>query len=307
MLANLALSSYQKKIAKQLNTNVGQEMIQGIKSSEETGAALILADRSLQTTFLRIWRKLGLWEKCKLLFSLFFSFDDDEEITDEDLTELLKQDILESMLSDMKKEFPKIGEVLLSERDQHLASKIKEAPGKKVIAILGGAHVPGVKEEIFKEQNLDEITTVPPAKPTGKIIAWGIPILIIALIIYGFVINFETGISQITSWVIWNSTLAAIFTALALGHPLSILTSFVIAPFSSLNPLMACGWFTGLVEASLRKPTVQDVNNVPEDIFTLKGFFKNRFLRILMIVIMANLGSTIGTFIAGANIIQKLV
>ena len=46
MLANLVLGSYQKKLAKQLDTNVGQEMIQGIRSAEETGAELVLADRS---------------------------------------------------------------------------------------------------------------------------------------------------------------------------------------------------------------------------------------------------------------------
>lgn len=308
MLANLVLGSYQKKLAKQLDTNVGQEMVQGIKSAEETGANLVLADRSIQTTFMRIWRKMTLKEKFELLLNLFFALDDEEEseITDEEIAKLLQKDMLEGAMANMKEEFPKIGDILLCERDQHLANKIKNAPGKKIVAVLGGAHVAGVKEEIFKEQNMQEITTVPPAGKTAKVIGWAIPISIVALIAYGFVQGVETGMQQVASWILWNGSLAALFTAIMLGHPLSILTAFVVAPISSLNPMLACGWFAGLMEAHVRKPKVEDVSNISNDIFSIKGLFHNRFLRTLLIVIMANLGSSLGTIIAGLDIIKNV-
>ncbi|HYE68763.1 MAG TPA: TraB family protein, partial [Anaerovoracaceae bacterium] len=121
-----------------------------------------------------------------------------------------------------------------------------------------------------------------------------------------FLNNIQTGLEQLSAWVLWTGALAAIFTALSLGHPLSILTSFVMAPFTTLNPLLACGWFTGLVEASIRKPTVKDLQNVSEDISSFKGFFKNRLLRIILVVFMANIGASLGTFIAGAGIIRNL-
>ena len=113
MLANLVLGSYQKKLAKQLDTNVGQEMVQGIKSAEETGANLVLADRSIQTTFMRIWRKMTLKEKFELLLNLFFALDDEEEseITDEEIAKLLQKDMLEGAMANMKEEFPKIGDI----------------------------------------------------------------------------------------------------------------------------------------------------------------------------------------------------
>lgn len=308
MLANLVLGSYQRKLAKQLDTNVGQEMIQGIQSAEETGANLVLADRSIQTTFMRIWRKMTLKEKFDLLLNLFFALDDEEEneITDEEISNLLQKDMLEAAMANMKEEFPKIGDILLCERDQHLANKIKNAPGRKVVAVLGGAHVAGVKEEIFKEQNMQEISTVPPAGKAGKIIGWAIPIAIVALIAYGFTQGMETGLQQITSWILWNGTLAALFTAIMLGHPLSVLTAFVVAPISSLNPMLACGWFAGLMEAHIRKPKVEDISNISNDIFSIRGLFHNRFLRTLLIVIMANIGSSIGTLIAGMDIIKNL-
>jgi len=306
LLANLILSSYQKRLAKKLNTVAGQEMLQGIYSAKETGAELVLADRNIRVTLLRIWRKTSLWEKTKLLLGLLFSFGDDNEISTENVNDLLKQDTLESLLSDMRKKFPKIGEILISERDQYLAYKIKGAPGKKVVAVLGGAHVPGVKEEIFKKQDIEKISQVPPGSPVFKIIGWAIPVIIVGLFIYGFAINIQTGLEQISSWVLWNSVLAALFTALALGHPLSILTALVVAPFTSLNPFLACGWLAGLVEAAMRKPTVQDINNISNDVLSFKGFFKNRFLKVLFIVIMANIGSSIGTVVAGTDIVRNL-
>jgi pheromone shutdown-related protein TraB len=307
LLVNLALSSYQKKIARQMGNQVGGEMIQGIVSAKETGAALVMADRDIQTTFLRIWRKLSLFEKAKLIASLVFSFDDDKEVTEQDLKELMQSDMLESVMAGMKKQFPKIGEILIHERDQFLASKIRSAPGRKVVAVLGGAHVPGIKEEIFREQDIKAISVVPPKSAFSKIAGWIIPVGILAIIAYAFAVNIQTGLAQISVWVLWTGVLAAGFTALALGHPLSILTSFLAAPLTTIHPLLACGWFTGLVEASIKKPTVQDVQNISTDIFSFKGFFRNRFLKILLVVIMANIGASIGTFIAGTSLIRNLL
>lgn len=309
LAANLFLGSYQKQIAKKLNVQVGGEMKQGIESAEEIGANLVLADRDIQATFLRIWRSLSFWEKSKLLTGLLFSFDDDDidDISDQDLQEMLKEDMLGSVLSDMRDQFPKIGQILVSERDQYLAAKIKDAPGQKVVAVLGGAHVPGVKEEIYKTQDIESISIVPPKSRWSGLAGWIIPAALILLLVYAFAGGVQAGLQQLSVWVLWTSVLAAVFTALSLAHPLSILTSFVAAPFTTLHPLLACGWFTGLVEAVIKKPTVADVQNVSQDIFSIKGFYRNRLLRTLLVIFMANLGASLGTFIAGADIIRQLV
>ncbi len=306
MVANLFLGSYQKKMALKLGNPVGGEMLQGIESAKETGAALVLADRSLQTTFLRIWRKLNLWDKSKLVGSLLFSSDDDSEITSDDLQKMLEEDMLEAAMAGLKKDFPKVGEVLISERDQYLATKIKEAPGKKIVAVLGGGHVPGIKKEIFIDRNIEEISVVPPKSSFSKIAGWIIPALITGLLVYSFAINIQTGLQQLSAWVLWTGILAAAFTALSFAHPLSILTSFVLAPLTTLHPLLACGWFTGITEATIKKPTVKDVQNVLTDIFSIKGFFTNRLLKTVLVMFMANLGASIGTFIAGTNLIRNL-
>ena len=306
LLANLILSSYQKRVAQRLDTVPGKEMLQGIKSANDHQCNLVLADRDIQITFLRVWRKLTLYEKCKLFSSLFLEEDsaDDEQIN---INDLIEKDNLEAALSSIAKSFPKIAEILIHERDQYLAYKIKTAPGKKIVAVVGAAHILGIKKEIYRQQNLDSITSIPKSSGIVKVFACIIPMVMLLLIGYSFITNLQMGLQQLSSWILWNGVLAALFTALALGHPLTILAAFVSAPITSVDPLLACGWITGIVEATIRKPTVKDVNNVPEDIFHITRFFKNRFLKALAIVFFSNIGSAIGTLIAGTDIIKNII
>ncbi len=72
-----------------------------------------------------------------------------------------------------------------------------------------------------------------------------------------------------------------------------------------MNPALAAGWFAGLMEAYLRKPQVKDFQSLSEGI-TVKTIWTNKVTKILLIVILANLGSVIGTTVAGANILRIL-
>ena len=307
LLANLILSSYQKRMAKQIGIQAGQEMLQAIESAKEIGAQLVLADRDIQVTFARIWGNLGFWGKTKLFFTLVLSIFSDEKITEEDLEKMKSGDMLTSALSELSKSFPQLKETLIDERDKFLAQKIKTAPGKKVVAVVGAGHVPGLKEAIKEDQDLAALGKIPPKKKTGKIIGWTISIVIIALMVSTIIVNRDAGLDQILAWILWNGSLSALGTIAALGHPLSILTAFFIAPVSSLNPILAAGWFAGLVEALVRKPKVFDFENLNEDVSSFKGFWKNRVTKILLVVVFANVGSSVGTFIGGAEVIRIFV
>lgn len=304
LLMNLVISSFQKRIAKQFGIQAGQEMIQGIESAKEVGAELVLADRNIQITFARIWHAIGFWGKMKLLLQIIFSVFNKESITEEELEKMKSKDMLNSMLQDFTEFFPKLKKPLVDERDQYLAQKINEAPGKKIIAVLGAAHVPGIEIEIYKEHDLGALSQIPPKSKIPKIIAWVIPLLIIGIIGYTFYTNPSAGYQQSISWILWNGSFSALGAALALGHPLTIITAFVAAPFTSLNPLIAAGWFAGLVQAYIRRPYVEDFENLSEDALTVKGFWNNKATRILLIVIFTNLGSTLGTLIGGADVIR---
>ena len=304
LLMNLVISSFQKRLAKQFGIKPGQEMIQGIESAKETGAKLVLADRNIQVTFARIWHGIGLWGKAKLLFLIFFSIFNDESFSEEELEKLKSQDMLNTILDDFTASFPKLKVPLIDERDQYLAQKIKQAPGKKVVAVLGAAHVPGIKEEINNEHDLAALVKLPAKSKYPKVIAWAIPLTIVGIIGYTFFANPSAGINQTMSWVLWNGTFSAIGAAIAFGHPLTILTAFIVAPLSSLNPLIAAGWFAGIVQAYITRPSVEAFESLVEDIFSVKGLWRNKVTRILLIVTLTNLGSTLGTMIGGADVIR---
>ncbi|EHQ88392.1 TraB/GumN family protein [Desulfosporosinus youngiae] len=307
LLINLVISSFQKRIAKQFGINAGQEMIQGAESAKEIGANLVLADRNIQITFARIWEGVGFWGKVKLLTGIFVSIFDDEDISEEDLEKMKSQDMLNSILKEFTVNFPKLKVPLIDERDQYLSQKIKEAPGTKVVAVLGAAHVPGIKEELKNDHDLARLSQVPAKSKALKVIGWTIPLLIIGIIAYTFIANPAAGVQQTLSWILWTGSFAALGTALAFGHPLTILTAFVVAPITTLHPLIAAGWFAGIVQAYLRRPSVRDFENLSEDVFSLKGFWNNKVTRILLIVTLANLGGSIGTIIGGADVVRLLI
>ena len=303
LLVNLIISSFQSRMAEKLGINAGQEMVQGIKSAKNIDAELVLADRNIQITFKRVWRGLGIWEKIKLIFQIIAMLFVDEEITEEEMEKLKSGDALNVLLEEMGNSFPGIKKHLLDERDQYLANKIKNAPGDKIVAVLGAAHVPGVKKEIFKEQNLKEITKLPPKPKWVKVFSWGIPAIILVIIISSFINNLNTGLEVTKTWIFWNGLLAALGTLLAKGHILTILTAFVVAPLSSLNPALAAGWFAGLAEAYFKRPQVKDFQKLSDGI-SIKEIYTNKVTHVLLIVILANLGSVIGTAVGGANVIR---
>ncbi|MDV2685737.1 TraB/GumN family protein [Alkalihalophilus lindianensis] len=307
LLMNLFISSFQKRMAKQFDIKPGQEMIQGIESAKEVGADLVLADRNIQITFSRIWHGVGLWGRAKLLMSIVYSVFNNEEISEEELERLKTEDMLNTMLHDLTVSFPRLKKPLIDERDQYLAQKIKEAPGDKVVAVLGAAHVPGIKEEIKKDHDLDKLNERPKKSVAPTIVAWMIPLLILGMIGYAFYTNPEVGTNLTLSWVLWNSAFAAIGAAVAFGHPLTIVTALVLAPLTSLYPLLAAGWFAGIVEAYIRKPKVGDFESLSDDVFTVKGFWRNNVTRILLVVVLTNLGSTLGTIIGGADVVRIFI
>ncbi len=304
MFVNILLSNYQRKLAEQFGIESGQEMMEGIACAKELGAELILADRNIQITFNRIWRGCSFWEKVKLIFSIALSVLDNEEISEEELENLKSEDMLSAALSEMGSAFKGVKKYLVDERDQYLAFKIKNAPGQKIVAVVGAAHLPGIKKELFKDQDIKKLNQVPKASNMSKIVGWIIPLSILSIIVATFFINPQSGLNQAKNWILWNAGLSALGVLLAGGHILSILTAMLAAPITSLNPLLAAGWFSGIVEAHFRKPKVEDFESLGKDLASFKGLWKNKVTKVLMVVIFANLGSVLGTWIGGLNIIN---
>ena len=307
LLANIILASFQKRLGNKLGIQPGREMIVAIDSAKAIQANIVLADRDVQTTFLKTWRMLPFREKVKTLMQMMMSVFVSEEISRDDIEKMKTQDVLTETMEIFSRQSPMMKKVLIDERDQYLAEKIRTAPGEKIVAVVGAGHVPGIKKEINHSHDLPVLEQVPSPARWGNWLKWGIPALIISLIAYGFFLaDWNVGIEMVKRWFLINGILSALGVVLAAGHPLTILSAFIAAPFTSLNPTIAAGWVAGLVEAFVRKPQVGDFENLMEDITHISGFWRNKVTRILLIVVFANVGSMVGTFIGGGAIIELL-
>ena len=307
LFANLIMTAFQKRLGSRLGVKPGAEMFEAANVAEKLNSELVLADRDVKITLQRTWRGMPFWGKMKVLGQLLASLFIREEISKEEIEKLKESDALSEAVKMLAEQSPEMKRILIDERDQYMAEKIRQSMGKLIVAVVGAGHVKGLTAELENKHNLAELESVP---PTGKAVAWlkwGIPALIIALIVYGFfTVDTDVSIEMIQRWFLINGTLSALGTAAAFGHPITIAAAFVAAPFTSLNPTIAAGWVAGLVEALLRKPQVRDFENLADDITHLRGFWQNNITRILLVVIFANLGSAIGTFVGGFAIATLL-
>ncbi|MDX2455462.1 TraB domain-containing protein, partial [Desulfosarcina sp.] len=155
LLANFMLASFQKRIAAKLDIKPGAEMLQAIESGEAAGADIHLADRDIRVTLSRTWRTMGLWARIKLLFQLILSLGEVEDIGEEDIENMKNQDVLESLLAELGQSMPVVKDILIDERDLYLCEKIRTAPGRKIVAVVGAGHVPGIKKYWESEIQLD--------------------------------------------------------------------------------------------------------------------------------------------------------
>lgn len=299
LLANFMLASFQKRIAAKLDIKPGAEMVQAIESGEAVGADIHLADRDIRVTLSRTWRTMGLWARIKLLFQLILSLGEVEDINEEDIENMKNQDVLESLLAELGQAMPVVKDILIDERDQYLCEKIRSAPGSKIVAVVGAGHVPGIKKYWENDIQLDKLEVLPPKSPLAGILKWLLPGAILILLAAGFYLGGkDAGTGMLTWWILANGILAGLGALIALAHPLTVVSSVLAAPLTSLNPMIAAGWVSGLVEAFTRKPRVKDFEKLPQDILSVKGFWQNKVTKILLVVVFTNLGSAIGTFVA---------
>lgn len=309
LLANLVLAGFQRRMGNNVGVKPGDEMRAADTAAKGRGIPVVMVDRPIQVTLRRAWAVNSFWGKCKLISALLASAFDKEEVSGEQIESLKNSSEMDSMMKELADFMPIVKQVLIDERDRYLASKIWECKGNRTLAVLGAGHLPGVEAYLNKlasgeaSSSVDDISSVPPKTAGSKAAGWIVAALIVALIVAGFVYGGMTkGLHLVGAWVFWNAVLAGIGALVAGGHPLTILVSAVGAPFTSLCPLIGVGMVAGLVQAVVCKPKVKDLESVQDDI-SLKGFYKNRLLRVLLVFFLSSVGSSIGTFIGGGTLV----
>lgn len=314
LLANLVLASFQRRLGMDLGIKPGEEMLAAITTAQELGIPFSLCDREIQITLRRAWAKSNFWGKNKMLAALVSAALTKEKLTAEEIEELKKKSMMHNMLEEVAAFLPSAKSVLIDERDIYLATKVFAAEGKKLVAVVGAGHVPGMVRHLNALQakqvdtDLTEISNLPPKNKFSQALPWLISIAIVGVIAANFFFKGSgIALNNIIKWVILNGGGAALGSLLAMAHPVTILLAFVAAPIATLHPLLAVGMFTGILEAGFRKPRVSDFENLHEDILSFKGVYKNRVTHVLVVFFLSSLGGMIGNWIGLVPFVSSLV
>lgn len=308
LIANLVLGSYQKRMGEQTGVKPGSELKEAVDLAGEKEIPVVLADRDIKITLRRTWACTPWYRKFSLLGGLFASIFDKTEISEEELAKIKEQDALNSMMQEFGKSFPEVKQVLIDERDQFLASKIKNAPGQKVVAVVGAGHMKGIAGIIEGDKELpseESISVIPKGAPIWKIIGWAIPLAIVASIIFvGYKAGVEKAGELSLQWAMLTGGGAMLGTIIAGGHPLTILVALVTAPFTGLTPLIGVGFFTALTQVYMRPPRVSEMETLSDDIWQVKRWWKNRVTRVILCFLCPGIPAIIGKILAIFQIYQ---
>ena len=309
LLMNLLLASYQKRLGGKLGVVPGSELLEAAKVAEENDIAISLCDRDIRVTLRRAWASLSLWKKAMLVSTFAASAFEDPELSEEELNRIKQKDVLSELMNELGQAMPTLKEALIDERDRYLAQKIRESEGQKLVAVVGAGHIEGMKQAILagRDEDLEEISTIPKVSPVLKWIGWAIPTLIVSALGYiGVTQGAAAASDNAIFWFLINAVPCAIGAVIALAHPLTILAGFISAPFTSLTPVIGAGYVTAFVQTYVHPPLVHEFQSVGEDIATLRGWWHSRLLRVFLVFILTTLGSLIGTWVGGSVIVSNM-
>ncbi len=316
-LVQTMLAFVQRKVGAEVGVKPGSEMLAAIDAAKKRGLQVALIDRDLGITLSRFWTKMTLREKLKMLYSLVLA-GLGIGTRDIDIDQMTREDVVSDLIEELREFTPSVAEVLVDERDAYLAHNLLDiGRTRRVVGVVGAGHREGIRKYLEHPETIPPIgaiSTVPQRrripwlKAFSALIVLSVVLVFLLLILSGIPLE-QLFLALIVLFVV-QGVLSALAVALVGGHWKSIATAFALAWYAFINPLLAIGWLSGVVEASQRPPTMDDLHTLlgSEDddlgmVDTLKGMFKNKLFRALAVAAMANVGSMVGTFIGAAILV----
>ena len=314
VMANLAMAAYQQRLGEQLGIEPGAEMRMAVSQARHHDLPVILIDREIGVTLNRTARGLKWWRRAVLFSGLIGSLLSREEVSEEDIEHLKEGDVVETTFAEFAHDRSDLYQPLIAERDRYMAAKLRQAavehPGKNILAVIGAGHLKGIARHLADDDDpaeaLRQLDTLPPKSRWPRLIPWLIVVLVLIGFYIGFTRNPDLGWLLVRDWVLINGGLSALGALAAAAHPLTVVTAFLAAPLTSLNPTIGAGMVTAAAELWLRKPRVGDFSRLRQDTTALLGWWRNRVSRTLLVFLFSTLGSAIGTYLAGFLIYDRL-
>ena len=238
---------------------------------------------------------------------------EEAEFEEFDPAELTDTDVVSAMMEEFRAFSPGGAEALIDERDAYIATQLVELreAGYDVVAVVGAGHRAGI------ESYLDAPETLPPFEsltgtisgsgrvPWGKIVGFGITAVFVGF----FVLLAMAGVRNTAllqlfgAWFLINAVFAVTLARLAGARWLSAAVGGAVAWLTSINPLLAPGWFTGYMELRHLTVNVTDIatlNELLSDESRPLGAVVSDMLdvplfRLIVVVAATNIGSVIAS------------
>lgn len=313
--AQLALGAYQQRLAEQFGIEPGAEMRAAVARAREAHLPVLLIDREIGITLKRVLRNVSWWKRPGLFAALLASVLSRDEVEEDDIERLKEGDMLETTFAEFAEDRRELFDPLIAERDRYMAASLvrdlRNGGHRNVLGVVGAGHLSGIRQALESgvedpDAQIAALDQVPPPRRWPRLIPW----LIVVLVAAGFTIGFqrspELGWALVGDWVVINGGLAALGAALALAHPASVVTAFLAAPLTSLNPAVGAGMVTAAAEIVLRRPQMGDFQRLRHDTVHWRGWWRNRVSRTLLVFLFSTLGSAVGTYLAGFRIFDRL-
>lgn len=316
VVASLALAAYQQRLADQFGIEPGAEQRAAVRLARERHLPVLLVDREIGITLRRVSAGLPWWRRMGLFSGLLATMLSRDQVSEEEIERLKEGDVLETTFGEFAENRAELYRPLIDERDRYMAARLREEITRdghaNLLVVLGAGHLKGVARYLGEPPGdpaaeIAELDRLPAPRRWPKVVPWVVVGLILAGFGYGFSQSHDLGWGLVLDWVLINGTLCALGAAIAAAHPLTVVTAFLAAPLTSLNPTIGAGMVTGAVELALRKPQVGDFGRLRRDTAELKGWWRNRVSRTLLVFLLSTLGSAIGTYVAGFRIAGRLL
>jgi pheromone shutdown-related protein TraB len=310
LVANLLLASWQRRMGGALGVMPGSEMLEAMRTAEELGIPTRLCDRDVRITLRRAWASLSLWRKSELLATLLASAFETPKLDEAELRRLRDKDVLSQLMAELAEAMPGLARVLIDERDAYLAQRIREVPGRRVVAVVGAGHVAGMRRALEQAREVDvaALESIPPVSPVWQWLGWGIPVLVLAGLAWiGFAHGAEVAGKSLGIWILANGLGCMLGAFLALAHPLTIAAAFFVAPVTTLSPLIGAGHVLAFLQAYVQPPLVSELETVSDDVSSPSAWWRNRLLRIVLVFALTTIGSVTGNYVGGYEIVSNLL
>jgi pheromone shutdown protein TraB len=243
-----------------------------------------------------------------------------EEVEEFEMSDLTDADVVSVMMEEFRAFSPGGAEALIDERDAYIAHQLValRQNGQHVVAVVGAGHRAGIESYLESPETLppmDSLVGAPTKRgvPWGKIIGVGLSVVFVGFFVLLAMAGVRNGflLRVFAAWFLINGLFAAAGAKLAGARWLSALVGGAVAWLTSVNPLLAPGWFTGYMELRHTPVNVTDIGRLNElladearSIRTIVAdMFDVPLFRLIMVVAMTNIGSIVASLLFVAYVL----